>query len=85
MKSIALFLLNRALSLLLGELWLFLKEAVSIMESTELTGPQKRFQAGEAALHHAQEAGITLGQSLINLGVEAAVQYVRAKGTPDAS
>jgi hypothetical protein len=29
MKTLALFLLNRALSLFLGELWLFLRETVA--------------------------------------------------------
>ena len=79
MKSVALFLLDKALGLLLKELWAFIKESVAIMERSDLTGPQKRFQTGEAALRHAQEAGLALSQSLINLGVEAALQVVRSK------
>lgn len=81
MKSVALFLLDKALGILLKELWAFLKESVSIAESTALTGPQKRAKTAEAALRHTQEAGLALSQSLINLGVEAALQVVRSKAT----
>ena len=38
MKTIALFFLNRALSLFLGELWLFLKDAVATYERLDLHG-----------------------------------------------
>ena len=41
-KTIALSLLNRALALLLGELWQWLKDTVKVYESSTLTGNQKR-------------------------------------------
>ena len=50
MKAVALFLLNRALSLFLGELWLFLKEAVATYERLDLHSAQKRAMVYEAAL-----------------------------------
>ena len=42
LKTIALTLLNRALPILIGELWAFLKDTVATYESVELTGDQKR-------------------------------------------
>lgn len=77
MKTIALFFLNRALSLFLGELWLFLKECVSTYERLDLHSAQKRAMVAEAAMNHARKAGLDIGSSLINLGIEAALQAVR--------
>ena len=51
MKSIALFLLNRALSLFLGELWLFLKEAVATYERIDLHSAQKRAMVYDCLLY----------------------------------
>lgn len=67
MKSVALFLLDKALGLLLKELWAFIKESVATMERSDL--------------NRARAAGLGLSQSLINLGVEAALQVVRSKAT----
>lgn len=50
MKTIALFFLNRALTLFLGELWAFLKEAVATYERLDLHSAQKRAMVYEAAL-----------------------------------
>ena len=77
MKTIALFFLNRALSLLLGELWLFLKEAVATYERLDLHSAQKRAMVYEEAMNHAKKAGLDIAASLINLGIEAALQVVR--------
>lgn len=77
MKTIALFFLNRALSLFLGELWLFLKDAVATYERLDLHSAQKRAMVYEAAMNHARKAGLDIGSSLVNLGIEAALQAVR--------
>lgn len=79
MKSLALFLLNRALSLFLGELWLFLKDAVATYERLDLHSAQKRAMVYEAAMIHARKVGLNLSASLVNLGIEAALQAVRGK------
>ena len=79
MKILALFFLNRALSLLLGELWLFLKDTVATYERTDLHSAQKRAMVYEAAMSHAQKAGLDISSSLVNLGIEAAIQAVRSK------
>lgn len=79
MKAVALFLLNRALSLFLGELWLFLKDAVAVYERLDLHSAQKRAMVYEAAMSHAQKAGLDISSSLVNLGIEAAIQAVRGK------
>ena len=78
-KSIGLFLLNQAASKLLPELWEFLKASVATMESSDLTGAQKRVAIAADALTRARTIGIAISDSLINLGVEAALQVVRAK------
>ena len=77
MKTLALFFLNRALSLFLGELWLFLKEAVATYERLDLHSAQKRAMVYEEAMNHAKKAGLDIAASLINLGIEAALQVVR--------
>lgn len=79
-KTIALFLLNRALSLFLGELWLFLKDAVATYERLDLHSAQKRAMVYELAMNHARKAGLDISASLLNLGIEAALQTVRGKG-----
>lgn len=81
MKSIALFLLNRALSLLLGELWAFLQNAVAVYENEAvLLSPEgKRAAIQDLALRHAHNVGAAWSTSLINLGIEAALQITRAK------
>jgi hypothetical protein len=77
MKTLALFLLNRALSLFLGELWLFLRETVATYERLDLHPAQKRAMVYELALNHARGAGLSISDSLLNLGIEAALQTVR--------
>lgn len=79
MKSIALFFLNRALALFLGELWGFLKEAVATYERTDLQPESKRAAVYESAMNHARKAGTDISASLVNLGIEAALQSVRSK------
>lgn len=77
MKTIALFLLNRALSLFLGELWLFLRETVATYERLDLHPAQKRAMVYELALNHTGGAGLAISDSMLNLGIEAALQTVR--------
>jgi len=79
MKTLALWFLNRALSLFLGELWLFLKEAVATYERLDLHSAQKRAMVYEAAMNHARKSGLDIAASLMNLGIEAALQVVRGK------
>jgi len=79
MKTVALFFLNRALALFLGELWLFLKDAVATYERLDLHSAQKRAMVYEAAMNHVRKAGLDISSSLVNLGIEAALQAVRSK------
>lgn len=79
MKTLALFFLNRALTLFLGELWAFLKEAVATYERLDLHPAQKRAMVYQAAMNHARKAGLDISSSLVNLGIEAALQAVRSK------
>lgn len=78
-KTTALFLLDKALGILLKELWTFIKTLVELHENTDLTGAQKRIAIAAEALNRARSAGMQLSSSLINLGVEAALQVVRDK------
>lgn len=78
-KTIALTLINRAMPLLLGELWQFLKDAVAVYSDLSLPGAQKRQAVLADAINHARAAGLAISESLLNLGIEAAVQMVRAK------
>jgi hypothetical protein len=81
MKPLALFLLDKALGLLLKELWAFLKNAVAVYENEAvLLSPEgKRSAIQDLAIQHAQNIGAAWSGSLINLGIEAALQHVRAK------
>lgn len=79
-KSAALFFLNRAMTLFLGELWQFIKDSVAVYERVDLHSAQKRAIVREDALNHLRMAGQQISESLINLGIEAAVQAVRGKG-----
>lgn len=79
MKTVALWFLNRALSLLLGELWLFLKDTVAVYENAALTGEQKKDAVILDAFMHCKKAGLDISASLLNLGIEAALQAVRGK------
>ena len=78
-KTIGLTLLNRAMPLLLGELWQFLKDAVAIYADQTLPGYQKHQAVFADALNHARAAGLAISDSLLNLGIEAALQIVREK------
>lgn len=79
MKTIALKMLDYALSLLLSSLWDIIKGAVALQERTDLTGAQKREYVFELAKREAYELGMELSESLIGLGIEAALQLLRAK------
>lgn len=77
MKTLAYRLLDTALALLLGALWRIVKTAVAAQEQSGLTGAQKQALVFSQAKAEAQQLGATLSDSLINLGIEAAVQLVR--------
>lgn len=77
MKSVALFILNQALSLLLGAVWNTLKIAVALHEKTDMPGEQKRTAVFEVATNELKNAGLEFSKSMINLGIEAALQIVR--------
>ncbi len=79
MKALALFFLNRALSIFLGELWPFLKDTVATYERLDLHPAQKRALVFQDAQHHVRMAGETISAALVNLGIEAAIQAVRGK------
>ena len=79
-KATALFFLNRAMTLFLGELWQFIKDSVTVYERVDLHSAQKRAIVREDAIHHARLAGQQISEALINLGIEAAIQAVRGKG-----
>ena len=77
MKFIAYRLLDSALALLLGALWRIVKTAVAAQEQTDLTGAQKQALVFSQVKIEAQQLGATLSSSLVNLGIEAALQIVR--------
>lgn len=78
-KSIALSLLNRALSILMGELWQFLQDTVAVYMNAALTDHHKREAVIQDAFLHCQKTGQAISASLLNLGIEAAIQIVRDK------
>lgn len=78
-KSIALSAINRALPILIGELWAFLKDAVATYEATTLTGAQKRDAVVLDAFMHCQKAGLDISAQFLNLGIESALAVVRAR------
>jgi hypothetical protein len=78
-KTIALSLLNRALALLMGELWQFIKDTVAVYADTTLTGDQKREAVILDVFAHCHNVGMAISDSLLNLGIEAAVQIVNGK------
>lgn len=79
MKALALFFLNRAMALFLGELWAFLKDTVATYERLDMHSAQKRAMVYADAKVHVRQAGQAMGDALINLGIEADVQAVRGK------
>ncbi len=78
-KTIALTLLNRAMPLLIGELWQFIQDSVATYENAGLTGAQKREAVLQDAQAHCLRVGAAISDSLINLGIESAVQLVRSR------
>lgn len=76
-KTIAYRLLDTALALLLGAIWRIVKSAVSAQEDGELSGAQKQALVFAQIKAELMGIGETLSNSLINLGIEAAVQIVR--------
>ena len=79
LKTLGLHSLNVALQLLLGALWRVVKQQAEAYELTDLSGPEKRELVFASLCKEAQVLGIDISRSLINLGIEAAVQWVRAK------
>lgn len=81
MKALALFLLQRAASMLLGELWLFLQSAVAVyaQDGSTLSSDEKRTAVQELAITQAKKLGLSWSASLINLGIEAAVVALKGK------
>ncbi len=79
LKTAALFLLNRAMNILIGELWQFLQDTVKVYQLTTLSSNQKRDAVILDALEHCRNAGLAISVSLLNLGIEAAVQIVNGK------
>ena len=77
-KSLAFSLLNRALSILLGETWQFIKDSVAKYQQTDLTGEQKRAAVILDAYTHLKNSGLQISASLVNLGIESAVQKFHA-------
>ncbi len=78
-KTAALITLNTAMKLFLGELWAFLKDSVATYECLDMHPAQKRAMVFQDAENHARRFGETIGASLLNLGIEAAIQAVRGK------
>ncbi|MFZ1325937.1 MAG: hypothetical protein WAT67_07935 [Candidatus Contendobacter sp.] len=79
MNAIAIRLLDSALALLLGAAWRIVKSAVAVQERQDLTGAQKRARAVEVIATELRMTGRALADSLVNLGIEAAVQIIRKR------
>ncbi|MER2527918.1 MAG: hypothetical protein ABTR07_08335 [Candidatus Competibacter denitrificans] len=82
-KSLALQSLNVALRLLLGALWTVVKTAVQVMEVSEMSGAEKRERVFAIAQQEAINLGKNFSSSLINLGIEAAVQLLKGGKSND--
>ncbi|WP_295455263.1 hypothetical protein [uncultured Thiodictyon sp.] len=78
LQSIALQLLYRAVAILLGsQNWATVLTTVWDLErDTMLTGAQKRAKV----VAYLESTVFGVGRAMLNLAVEAAVQWVRAKG-----
>ncbi len=76
-QTLAYRLLDAAIALLLGSIWRVIKAAVAAQESSTLSGPQKQALVFAQAKAEAMDLGARLSDSLVNLGIEAALQIVR--------
>lgn len=77
LKKLALQALNAALQMLLGTLWRTVKQLVEVHELTDLSGAEKRERVFNSLQQEIKTLGVSLSSSLINLGIESAVQLLR--------
>lgn len=78
MNKIKLALWNQLLIWLCGgTLWQRARAWVALYERQDLTGAEKRDQVVAGLTAELQTLGLAVAGSLINLAVEAAVQYLR--------
>ena len=80
-KSIWMGFLNQIMAYLCGRLWEIAKQWAAIYEADDragLSGAEKRAHVAAMIREEARAIGVTIAESLINLAVEAAVQYIRS-------
>lgn len=80
MNRVVAVLLNRLMIWLCGgRLWDLAQSWVKLYENKDLPSAEKRERALAMLQIEAHTLGIDLAQSLLNLAIEAAVQYVRRR------
>lgn len=62
-----------------GKLWELAQAWVKLYETKDLTSAEKRERVLAMLQIEVQTLGLDIAQSLINLAIEAAVQYIRRK------
>lgn len=78
MNRVVAVLLNRLMIWVVGgRLWELAQAWVTLYESKDIPAEEKRGRVLAMLQTEAQTLGLDLAQSLINLAIEAAVQYVR--------
>lgn len=82
MNAIWMGLLNQLMAYLCGQLWDIAKQWVAIYEEdeqSELSGAKKRGRVANMIREEARAIGVNITENLINLAVEAALQYLRRR------
>lgn len=80
MNRIVAVLLNRLMMWLCGErLWTLAQSWVTLYENKDIPSDEKRGRVLVMLQVEAKTLGVELAESLINLAIEAAVQYVRRR------
>lgn len=82
MNQIVAILLNRVMIWVCGgKVWELAQAWVKLYEDKDLTGPEKRERVLAMLQVEAKTLGIDLAQSLLNLAIEAAIQYIRRRAS----
>lgn len=82
MNSVKKVLLNRIMLWLCGDkLWELARAWVRLYENKEMSGKEKQERVLNMLQIEVQTLGLDIATSLINLAIEAAVQYLRIKSS----
>ncbi len=79
-KDILAMLLNRVMIWICGgRLWESAKACVLLYENKEISGEEKRKRVLDLLKIEAKALGMDLAESLFNMAIEGAIQYIRRK------